>query len=1306
MKKSLQLGFISLFLLFAFVFVTKPAMAQVVLNNSTTAFNVEQSSFSQISVRNTFTAFNTLEVNTNAGDFTEISLAHYSSTFEVGLPKLPVMRKLITIPIGATLDVSIVSYDVKEYKLSDLGINNKILPAQPPVAKNNTEVLDFVINQKAYNQDRFFGDELASTEILGIMRNTRVARLNIAPVQYNPVTGTIKVYDNLVVNVRFVGGDMEATQQLADKNRSIYFNRLNSIFANQLPLMPSREDIVQYPVKMVIVSDPMFQQTLQPYIQWKIKKGFTVIEAYTNNPAVGTTTTTIKNYLQGLYNNGTTEDPSPSFVLFVGDVAQIPAFDEGEHVTDLYYCEYTNDYFPELYYGRFSATNVSQLQAQIDKTLMYEQYLFPDPSFLGECIMVSGVDAGHAPTYGNGQINYGTTYYFNEAHGLLSHTYLYPESESASAAIIQLVSDGVGYANYTAHGSPSGWANPSFSISDIPGLQNDGQYPLMVGNCCQTSTYNIDCFGEELLRADHKGAIGYIGGSNSSYWDEDYFFGVGVGAITANPTYEGTTLGNYDRLFHDHGEVFADWYTTMDQMIFAGNLAVTEGSPSMAEYYWEIYCLMGDPSLTAYMGVPATMTVTYDPLMPLSTTEFTVNAAPHAYVAISKDGVLYGAALADENGVAVVSLDPITVPGNADIVVTCQNKQPFLGTVVVASPDGPYVIMLAQSVNDENANNNQQADYNEAFGFNMSLKNVGNTEASNLTVTISSSCPYVSIKDAIENWDNILPGDTIAKPMAFELLTNNWLPDQFTAIFNLEITNGTETWLASFNIKLNAPDLVAEGLIINDFVGGNANGRLDAGETVKLTFPISNNGHIAAPGTINYLFSDSEFITIDQTEYMLDTINCGETLFARYDAIVADSVETGTVINLFVSANADPYFTTKVYNPSIGLLTEDFETGDFSAYDWQNSSTIPWIISNTVYNGGIYGAQSGVINDNQSTNLELSINVLSNDNISFARKVSSESNYDFLKFYIDDIEKGSWSGNLNWETVSFPVTPGEHTFKWSYTKDGSQANGSDAGYIDDIVFPSFNSNGQNTEFAIHPFAYPEAVCQEQDIRLFAFTTNESGTVSYHWEPAELLSDTSVYNPIAHLTDSTVFTITAESGLSFAEAELTVGLVPVPQTPVITQQGDLLISDAAEGNQWYNSDGAIEGAVFQTFEPLVSGFYHVVITSSYGCASSPSNEIYMNVISVPTIEAGLSLNVYPNPFSNKLYIDFNMVKSSNVKISLISLLGKEVSVLYQQSGVAYGQHNLKLEPRNLKSGVYFLKFETADTTFLRKLILFE
>lgn len=1278
------------------------ASGQVTLNNEASSFTITEDSFTGIIIENKFSSFNTFDVSTNQGTFTELSAEKYSYTQETGLPKLPVIRKLISIPVGASLEVRVKSSNVKEYRLSELGILNRLMPAQPPVAKNNTADLKLVIDQTAYNTNKFSGHTPASAEILGFLRGTRIARVEIAPIQYNPVTGIIKVYENMVVEVKFNGGDAEATQLLNQKTASPWFNRLGTMYANKLPELFTREYLTQYPVKMVIVSDPMFQEALQPYIQWKTRKGFHVIEAYTNDPLVGNTNNSIKNYLQNLYEGGTPEDPSPSFVLFVGDVAQIPAYQCSGHVSDLYYCEYTDDYFPEMYYGRFSATSLIQLEPQIEKTLMYEQYLFPDPSFLGECVMIAGMDGTFGPTHGNGQINYGTTYYFNMAHGLLSHTYLYPESGSSSSQIIQNVSDGVGFANYTAHGSSSGWADPAFSISDIPGLQNDGEYPLMVGNCCLTSTYNTNCFGEELLRASHKGAIGYIGGSNSTYWDEDFYFGVGVGAITPNPTYEGTTLGNYDRNFHDHGEPYADWYTTMDQIIFAGNLAVTEGSPSSALYYWEIYCLMGDPSLTAYMGIPQAMTVTFDPLMPLASTEFTVNSAPYAFVAISKNGVLHGTALADENGVAVVSLDPITVPGNAEIIVTAQNKQPYIGSVIVASPEGPYVIMQSETVNDEAGNNNLKIDYDEEFGFNITLKNVGNTEATNIVTTLTTTCPYLTIRNNTENWGTVAAGETVNKTLVFSLLSNTWLPDQFNASFELQITDGNETWMSSYNLKLNAPVLVTQSANIDDSQSLIPNGRIDPGETVLITIPVSNIGHSDAPQGTMYMFNDDPAVTLLENAFPIGVVASDSTMNTTFRATVADTTEIGTLLNFFVSANADQYSASKVYGLSAGLIIEDFETGDFTAFNWENGSAIPWTISSTVVNSGNFSAVSGDITDYGTTELQLNMLVMADGNISFSRKVSSESGYDYLKFYIDNIEMEAWSGEVSWDVVSYPVTEGNHTFKWSFTKDQSVSGGTDAGYIDDIIFPSINA-GQSTDLTVHPFVYPVTPCNQTTFNLFAFTTNATADVSYQWEPSEALNNDTIYNPVASINETTEFTVTAISLFATDVKTLIVSVNPVPEAPVITQQNQYLMSNVAEGNQWYNSTGPIEGATAQSFEPLTTDYYHATIKLDGGCESQASNEIYYEVISVPTISTGADFSIYPNPFSDKFNTEFRLTKASQVSITLYNLLGDQVAVLYDSS-LTSGTHNLSLQPKDLNPGVYFIKLDTGDSVKLRKIIV--
>jgi hypothetical protein len=668
----------------------------VLKQGETNKLTIGAASYQHLKVANTLSAMQYFNVKTTLGEFSKLFAEGFSGSDTYGNPQLPVLRKLIEIPPGVNPSVKVISYSVREYRLSDLGIHLPLFPAQPPVSKSQSDLV-FAYNTAAYQQDSFFGNELATVDILGKMRGTSIGRLNISPVRYNPVSNTIRVYDDLIVDVTFPGADILITKSEKSRYDSPYFRTIYDRLINYQMTDNRGIGMNIYPVKYVIVAPRMFHDALQPFIAWKKKKGFHVVEAYTDDADVGNTTISIKNYLQGLYAGATLTDPAPSFVLFAGDVGQIPAFACAEgHVTDLYYCEYSGDYLPEVYYGRFSANTVVQLQPQIDKTLEYEQYLMPDPSFLDKVVMVAGADESHQMTWSNGQINYGTDNYFNAAHGIISHTYLQPEPTGTdySRQIQTDISNGVGFVNYTSHGKTSGWEDPSFAISDIQALENAHKYPLIVGNCCLTSNYAGNCLAEALLRTPGKGALGYIGCSNSSYWDEDYWWGVGAGPISANPTYEGTSLGAYDRMFHDQGEAYQQWYSTMGQMVFAGNLAVTESGSAMKQYYWETYCLMGDPSLMVYFSRPSPMTVTYNLQIPIKSNTCRVLSEPHAYVAISKEGVLYGAAEADDEGIAVVTLNPFATPGLADVVVTMQNRQPYMGTVEVMSPAVPSVKLL------------------------------------------------------------------------------------------------------------------------------------------------------------------------------------------------------------------------------------------------------------------------------------------------------------------------------------------------------------------------------------------------------------------------------------------------------------------------------------------------------------------------------------------------------------------------------------------------------------------------------------
>ncbi len=1271
--------------------------------NGSTKFKINQSTYTELSFNNSISDIEFVPIKTKEGYFSLLKIADYSYSMLAGEPQLPTLKKIIEVPVNASYEVEILSSDFSEINLYQFGIEYPMLPAQPSLSKScdNPEDEDFIYNKSSYMVDGYLGTEIVKIVDLGVMRGVRLARVEISPVSYNPVQNMLKVYENIEVRINFTGGDVAATLQQKKDKFSPYFESNYNHISNYKPV-DSKELIMDAPVTYIIVSDPMFEDALQPFIEWKTKKGFYVVEAYTNNPNVGTSTSSIQSYLEDFYNNPPTGYNSQSFVLIVGDVAQVPAFNgtSGGHVTDLYYHEYTGDLYPECYYGRFSATNLAQLQPQIDKTLEYEQYLFPDPSFLDEVVMVAGADGGFQ-THSNGQINYGTTYYFNVAHGITSHTYLQPEPGGAgySASIRQNVSDGVAFGNYTAHCSPSGWADPSFTSNHISALTNAHKYPLLVGNCCQSVQFQDNSFGEELLRAADKGAVGYIGGSNSTYWDEDFWWGVGAEPVNLNPTYLPDHTGAYDGAFHDMGEPLEQWYITQGQMVQAGNMAVTQAGSSMETYYWEIYHLMGDPSLMIYFGQGDEPTANFAGLMPPGSATFTVNTDPYSYIAISKDGILAGAAIADEAGLAEVEMfNPITVPGMADMVITGQNMQPYIGTVTVASPEGAYVLFNEYELDDSQGNNNGMADFDEYLMLDVTLENFGNQMGTNLVATISTDDEYITIDSGTKNWPDIPGGSTSLESAAFALTVDNIIEDQHTAMFDIEITDGTDTWTSSFNMVLNAPVLSVGSYMVDDSQGNN-NGRLDPGETANIIVTNENEGGCDALESIASTFTSSPLITLNNSTYEIGTIATGEIQNAIFNITIDASAQVGEVAEVQYTLESTPYMANSLLNLSIGLIVEDFESGDFSMFGWEFSGNADWAINTSDPYEGVYSAKSGTISHEQESTLLLTADVATDDQISFFFKVSSENNYDYLRFYIDGVQKGEWAGEVSWTETSYDVTAGNHTFKWAYEKDYSVSTGSDCAWVDFIVFPAI---GGAAPLGVIASASPNEICEGEDTQLNAFAMGGNGSYTYDWQPTTGLSDPTIANPIASVDATTTYTVFVDDGDNTITDEIIITVNPTPEMPTISQSGAVIISSATDGNQWYDSNGMIEGATNQTYTPDLTEDYYVIVTSEFGCESEASSTYHFIYTGVIDIEAGQHVNVYPNPFTQKFTVDYSLATPSSVRFTIYNLHGQLITVVDDGVSKTTGNHRIIFDANKFNTGLYYIKIETSDYSIVKQI----
>ncbi len=626
------------------------------------------------------------DVQTKAGEFTEVTIPGFYHSHNIGEPNLPTMNKIVEIPVGADIEAQVVSYDEKVINLNKEGIVNLLMPTQPSLSKSeDASAVPFEYNRAVYSEDKFYSIQRVETKILGIMRYKRLALVQVAPVEYNPVKNELRVKYNIVLKINFKNADLQATESLREKYYSPFF-KTNFDNIVKLETKDDPQSLIRFPQKYVIVVPNNFIATMQPFIDWKTQQGFNVI-LKTFDGSIGNTE--LKNYLHDLYNNATPDDPAPTYVLFVGDTQQIPPFSgtTGGHVTDLPFVDVTGDFLPDMYPARFSARTVDELQPQVDKTLYYEKYQIADPSYLNNITLIAGWDASNASAYGYPTIRYGQVYYYNEANGFNTNMYETTGSGQFESEITSDINNGIAFINYTAHGSPTSWADPNFTVSDVHNFTNDGKYTLAIGNACLTGAFDTgECFGEAWLRKANAGAIGYIGGTNSTYWDEDVWWSTGAFDHVGDgvtPTFEETSMGAYD------AANITDDLTTQSAMVYVGDFAVTTANSPRIHYYWEIYQLFGDPSLMVYWGVPTQMAVNHMPVLILGSSTFDVDVpgVSMALLGLTKDGELIASAMTDENGHATFDFGgPITEPGTYTLTITALNKIPYIENIQAIVP--------------------------------------------------------------------------------------------------------------------------------------------------------------------------------------------------------------------------------------------------------------------------------------------------------------------------------------------------------------------------------------------------------------------------------------------------------------------------------------------------------------------------------------------------------------------------------------------------------------------------------------------
>jgi hypothetical protein len=445
------------------------------------------------------------------------------------------------------------------------------------------------------------------------------------------------------------------------------------------------------------------------------------------------------------------------------------------------------------------------------------------------------------------------------------------------------------------------------------------------------------------------------------------------------------------------------------------------------------------------------------------------NSKTEAWMAYSEDG---GATWTDMK-VSDVSTTPSPIPGlaggymgdylgidayNGKTYPTwCDNRSGQVMTyvsVIDLQQPAPNLIAEGHEVNDTAyGNGDGLMSYGDTILLGVQIKNTGTADADNVIVHLSSTSPYITFLDNTENYGAIAQGASKMILGGYKYAVANNVPDNTLITFLCEAHDQNDSvTVSTFDIGAHAPAPTIISMAVNDAAGNN-NGRLDPGETVTLNILTKNTGLYTAENVISSLTSNNPFVTVLNGTFPIGDMAPGQENTAVFTVTVDPTAYIGSAVIMHNVAQALYQSDIKDFLMPIGLIVEDWETGNFNKFNWEFGGNANWTIDpNTKWEGN-YASKSGTISDNQTSELFIHYNVMFDDSISFYRKVSSQVLGDYLKFYIDGLMVGQWSGNQDWKRVAYPVLAGPHTFKWVYEKNASGAQNLDCAWTDFIVFP-------------------------------------------------------------------------------------------------------------------------------------------------------------------------------------------------------------------------------------------------------------
>ena len=610
------------------------------------------------------------QVTIDGQTYYQVNLGNESKMLTAGSPELPDVSRSVIIPDQLAMRARVVDASYQEF--SDIDV----VPSKGNLTRDIDPTSVPYEFGSVYQQDGYYPGELVEQGDPYILRDYRGMVLTINPIQYNPATHTLRVYESVQIEIEPMGvgsintinratGTPDHCHPEFDKLYASHFINYQGGFARYAPIDEIGE--------MIVIALDAYGSAMQPLVDWRNQMGIPTTLFLKSE--VGSSATEIDAFIQNYF-----DSHDLAFVLLVGNSADIPSYQNGGAPADPVYALVAgSDNYPDIFVGRFAADNISQVALQVEKTVEYE--------FLAQEAVTwyhKGIGIGSEQGAGIGDDGEADWQHIDNIRAdLLNFTYtevdqLYAIYGATAAQVANAVNEGRSFINYCGHGSTTSWSTTGFSVAHINALTNFDKLPFIVSVACVNGAFQHTgtCFAEAWMWAEQ---AGYNTGA------------IGIYASTVNMSWAPPMSSQDETTDLLVAEEKRAWGT----LCFSGSCQMIDdyGSSGISEFKnWHVF---GDPALRVRTDEPAELAVTYDEVIEPAATTYpvTVTGVAGALCGLSNNGEYLGSAFTDASGYAEIVVVGDLPEDTVSLTVTYFNSHVFTAELNVGEPLIPTLVL-------------------------------------------------------------------------------------------------------------------------------------------------------------------------------------------------------------------------------------------------------------------------------------------------------------------------------------------------------------------------------------------------------------------------------------------------------------------------------------------------------------------------------------------------------------------------------------------------------------------------------------